>query len=387
MTVSTSNVASVLHMAETRRDEIPSLTGLRGVAAWLVVIAHTSSFFVAMQPRWLDYTWGFGSNLAMTTFFVLSGFVIHYNYGAAITAKGGPAIRSFLVARFARLYPLYVLTLLIAIALSPSIVREDAFWQWSWRYLTMSQDWTPTLLDGKPLWALYIGAAWSISAEVGIYLFYLLVAMPLDWLRNVRSTLTSIGILAIACTIIVAGYACGFWFGSLPLAGWWFYLSPVARAPEFLLGALIAQIYLVDPNLPNTRWLGIAGASWVIAAFAASYVDPGFQPSFAFAPGVAAVMFFLARHRDGAASSLATPIMRVLGDASYSIYMLHGIVLSYVIRQSPYLPTGLRIAMAWALIILLSIAVYHYFEAPARRWIRMIARASKPGNKQHGKVP
>jgi exopolysaccharide production protein ExoZ len=171
------------------------------------------------------------------------------------------------------------------------------------------------------------------------------------------------------------------------LPGWWFYSSPVARAPEFLLGALIAQLYFVDPNLPNTRWLGIAGASWVIAAFAASYVDPGFQPSFAFAPGVAAVMLFLALHRGRAATLLATPVMRVLGDASYSIYMLHSIVLSYVIRQSPYLPAGLRIALAWGLIILLSVAVYHYFEAPARRWIRMTARPNKPDNRQRGKIP
>src|SRR5579864_2840658 len=206
VTATPGNAAGVLPMAQTRRDEIPSLTGLRGVAAWLVVIAHTSSYFVAVQPGWLDYTWRVGANLGMTTFFVLSGFVIHYNFGAAIMAKGGPAIRSFLIARFARLYPLYVLTLLIVIAQSPSIVRQDAFWQWCWRYLTMSQAWTPTLLDGSPLESLYVGVAWSISAEVGIYLFYLIVAVPLDWLRNVRSILYSIGLLAIAGTIVIAGY-------------------------------------------------------------------------------------------------------------------------------------------------------------------------------------
>jgi len=376
VTATPSNVASVLPKAEARRDEIPSLTGLRGVAAWLVVIAHTSSFFVAMQPGWLDYTWRVGANLGMTTFFVLSGFVIHYNYGAAIRVKGAPAISSFLIARFARLYPLYVLTLLITIALSPSIVRQGVFWQWCWRYLTMSQTWTPTLLDGKTLEALYVGVAWSISTEVGIYLFYLFVAVPLDGLRTTRSTLFSIGLLAIAGTIIIGGYASGLWFGGLALPGWWFYSSPIARAPEFLLGALIAQLYLVDPDLPSTRLLGIAGLSWIVAAFAASWVYPNFQHSFGFAPGIAAVMFFLARHRGGVALLLATPVMRVLGDASYSIYMLHGIVLSYVMWHSPYLPTPLRIALAWGLIILLSAAIYRYFEAPARRWIR--ALASRP---------
>jgi peptidoglycan/LPS O-acetylase OafA/YrhL len=148
------------------RPEIPSLTGMRFVAAFLVVLAHTDHFFAAMQPAWLDYAWRVGANVGMTTFFVLSGFVIHYNYSAAIVAKGAPAIRSFLVARFARLYPLYLLTLLIAIALFPSMIHDDVFrQQWMWRYLTMTQDWTPTLAGQLPL-TLYIGSAWSISAEV-----------------------------------------------------------------------------------------------------------------------------------------------------------------------------------------------------------------------------
>jgi peptidoglycan/LPS O-acetylase OafA/YrhL len=92
----------------TARPDIPSLTGIRFIAAFLVVIAHTSSYFVAAQPAWLDFTWRTCANLGLTTFFVLSGFVIHYNYGAAIAGKGAPAIRAFLVARFARLYPLYL---------------------------------------------------------------------------------------------------------------------------------------------------------------------------------------------------------------------------------------------------------------------------------------
>jgi peptidoglycan/LPS O-acetylase OafA/YrhL len=115
--------ASTMAYDAVARPEIPSLTGMRFIAAFLVVLAHTNHYFAAMQPAWLDYAWRFGANLGMTTFFVLSGFVIHYNYGSSIVAKGAPAIRSFLVARFARLYPLYLLTLLIGIALSPSIIH------------------------------------------------------------------------------------------------------------------------------------------------------------------------------------------------------------------------------------------------------------------------
>ena len=341
-----------------RRDDLPSLTGLRGIAAWLVVIAHTDFFFAAAQPTWLEYAWRVGANLGMTTFFVLSGFVIHYNYGANIAAKGAPAIRSFLIARFARLYPLYLLVLLISIALSPSIIGESAFRTWSWRYLTMTQDWTPTLLDGKLLTALYVIGAWSISAEVGLYIFSLAIAVPLDGLRTVRSTFCIIAGLTIVGTIFIGGYASGFWLAELPQRDWWLSRSPFCRGPEFLLGALIAQLYSISPDLRNARWTVLVGGCWIVASFAACYVFPNFQASFGFAPGVAAVMFYFAYCRSRAAVLIENPFMLVLGEASYSIYMLHGFALWYVMKQSPYLPSALRIAIAWSLLLVLAVIVY-----------------------------
>ena len=43
----------------------------------------------------------------MPLFFVLSGFVIHYNYAESIQTGGASALLNFFSARFARLYPLY----------------------------------------------------------------------------------------------------------------------------------------------------------------------------------------------------------------------------------------------------------------------------------------
>jgi peptidoglycan/LPS O-acetylase OafA/YrhL len=371
------------------RPEIPSLTGMRFVAAFLVVLAHTDHYFAAMQPAWLDYAWRVGANLGMSTFFVLSGFVIHYNYGSAIVAKGAPAIRSFLVARFARLYPLYLLVLLITIALVPSIIHEDAFrQQWLWRYLTMTQDWTPTLVDGQLLATLYIGGAWSISAEVGLYTFYLLAAASLAGLQSVRAALGAIAVLTAAGVIFFGGYAAGYWLSGLESQNWWLSLSPLARVPEFLLGALTAQLYVVSPDLRSNvekrqgKWLGIAGAVWMVGSFLACYIYINFQASFGFAPGIAAMIFFFARYRGQVAAWIETPIVVALGDASYSIYMLHGFVLFYVMKQSPYVSPILRIAMAWGLTAFLSLGVYRYVEAPARRLIRRLAA---PGRRMLGR--
>ena len=91
----------------SRRPDVPALTGLRFLAAFSVLLAHGLAAIVANDapPQgavyWLMQASGFG----MTLFFVLSGFVIHYNY-ARLVSDGGPrGIAAFLWARFARLNP------------------------------------------------------------------------------------------------------------------------------------------------------------------------------------------------------------------------------------------------------------------------------------------
>ena len=83
----------------------------------------------------------------MTLFFVLSGFVIHYNYNATIVRPGG--LRLFFVARFARLYPLFILMFLFDFAYTGLTARSacgqigapDEHWLALPFYLTFTQSW------------------------------------------------------------------------------------------------------------------------------------------------------------------------------------------------------------------------------------------------------
>jgi hypothetical protein len=105
---------------ELLRQDLPALTGLRFVAAFSVLIGHGFAWILADHETpgglvfWVSQISGFG----MTLFFVLSGFVIHYNYGKLVTTKGARGVAAFLWARFARLYPLFLLMMLVYVALS-----------------------------------------------------------------------------------------------------------------------------------------------------------------------------------------------------------------------------------------------------------------------------
>jgi peptidoglycan/LPS O-acetylase OafA/YrhL len=96
-----------------RKQLIPALTGLRYPAAFGIMYGHAVGWLNG-APADLAKTYHLAS-FSMTLFFVLSGFVIHYNYSDVIQQRGG--IQKFFVARFARLYPLYLLVFMVELAL------------------------------------------------------------------------------------------------------------------------------------------------------------------------------------------------------------------------------------------------------------------------------
>src|ERR1700722_10812729 len=89
-----------------KQDQIPSLTGLRFIAAMLVVISHATIMMVKYsEPPILVTVLEQLAYEGMRLFFVLSGFVIYLNYSQSVSSRAG--LWNFFVARFARLYPLY----------------------------------------------------------------------------------------------------------------------------------------------------------------------------------------------------------------------------------------------------------------------------------------
>src|SRR6202167_1550122 len=115
------------HSHHPDRPDIPALTSLRFYAAFFVLIAHGCAALLADHETpygaiyWVRQASGFG----MTLFFVLSGFVIHYNYANLVTRAGVKGIGSYLWARFSRLYPLFLLMMLIFVFVSS---RHIDYW-------------------------------------------------------------------------------------------------------------------------------------------------------------------------------------------------------------------------------------------------------------------
>jgi peptidoglycan/LPS O-acetylase OafA/YrhL len=171
---------------------------------------------------------------------------------------------------------------------------------------------------------------------------------------------------------------------------WIFYYTPYARISEFLLGALTAHLFMQGPRQDASIWAGPSALiALVFSIWLQIHLPPGpFAWSFGIAPFIALAIYLCARFpRNVVARALSCRPVAVLGGASYSIYLLHPIVLAaFRMSESELANATLvhslaRASLTLFLILGLSLGSYRYFETPARQFIRALRpRAARPNH-------
>lgn len=402
------------------RAPIPSLTGLRFFAAAFVMVSHAMPKVMALPagdpPFWYSFV-SESAYIGMTLFFVLSGFVIHYNYDHSIRSRGMAGVYDFFVARIARLYPLYFFCVAFDLLLtycygqsSPTTLNVLPY------YATMTQSWFYRIVGEHNLifqFGIMPQVAWSVSTEFFFYACYPAICLALLALPTLRQKMAAAIILvAVVLTAIGIGSnhlarinAIGVtWFGPLAdfhdhlwdsFVNWLVYFSPYSRITEFLLGCLTASIFVQMRERRVTRfehWVGMAAMLGALAA--AIFLQTAWikiaggrfgdtvwalKACFGFAPFVAIFVFCCARYRNAIVRFLESPRIVLAGEASYSLYLLHLMVI-YAFRWESATITSfvvgignfLRLILTLLSAIGLSLTTWSIVELPFRRTIRAL---------------
>jgi peptidoglycan/LPS O-acetylase OafA/YrhL len=397
--------------------ELRALHGLRFLAAFCILFSHACTWLANFKDTGTIFNYGeFFAVYGMPLFFVLSGFVIHYNYSRLFsTMRPRWAIFEFLGARFARLYPLFICFFLVGLAV-------DGVLQWYYEhklnlllvmthYLTLTQSWVYiTLFGDRLLLDGPFGLSWSLSTEFFFYVTYIVLVLHITRMRSIAGLLITAGAMSVlvltsvlyaaahrgAINAFATQYMHQIDGGGHSVYRWFFYYSPYTRVFEFILGCLAAQSYALfsarPVSLGEARWGRIIlNVSLVfLVAFSlvhvfrpfgsgvAQYVD-AVTLNFGLAVGIAALIFCVSRYRTSTvALMLSTPLMVLLGDLSFSIYAVHTYTLriferpSMDFRYGVELETAFRIVLAIALTLILSTATFRLIEVPARAWVRKI---------------
>jgi len=349
------------------RQALPALTGIRFFAAFYVVLFHSLPWVVKHYdvPKPVQ-TFFLNGYLAVALFFLLSGFILAYTYEGQIS--GGLRRLNFWQARFARIYPVYFLSLILAFYFQRALPLTSRF-----AVLAMVQAWNPSRPGLAGAWNY---PAWSLSVEA---FFYLIFPFLLPWMSKLSSRFLAIllGVFLTACVFLhtpIQG------LGNLDRSSDWALVPlPIIRLPEFLAGMILGICLLrKDPQLNgSTRPVRVAlavGTSLVLLS-----VPIGSWVSLVVLP-FAVLVYELAARPSWLARFLSTKMMLLLGGASYSVYLLQYPVRSWVRLASSQLPSPLvsfAAPLTPLILILFCVLVYLFFEEPSRRALRRrFSRAS-----------
>jgi peptidoglycan/LPS O-acetylase OafA/YrhL len=347
---------------------------------------------------------------------------------------GLKGLGAFLWARFARLYPLFIVMLAVNIVLSGRFQRflageSDGFAGLLSAlpyFLLFTQSWFYMLIDGTPLVSAIGGGSpltWSISTEWFFYLAYPAIALLLLPKRKPLTIALIVVVwcglwIALASSLYEASGAMTDWASARwPLLGtpeqnqqdsfarWLLYMSPYVRIGEFVLGCLVAELYL--QLSPRSAFAGERTIGFVLLVLALLSVpaityltyDPAawtvffrrLNMNFALAPTAAIIIFAVARWSSPISRLLASRAFVALGEASYSIYLIHFVVFMGIVRTNlPLLSAPApnlmievaRFSAILAAIFAVSMISYTVIEVPARRWLRGLWGQSRTGGRR-----
>lgn len=358
--------------------EIRALTGVRGVAAAVIVVYHFGDVQLSTGGTANYFRIPFGY-LLVDMFFMLSGYVMALTYQTKFDHLTGKSFAQFMLKRVARLYPAYFVIGLfylakIAAGLSGETLGMYTAWDAAGNLL---------MLTG---WGLYIfpviGVAWAASAEMGSYLL-LPVLMP-TMLRK-GAAVAWLAVLAAFIAIYavsVSGRGSG---GSLDVVNG-NSLYPMLRAVAgFTLGLAIFRFAGVLDRLSQTMQDGLL-VVLLLAILAVGLVSHSDLPLYVlFIPLVAVLS------RDGRLAQLLFGNAAVyrLGIISYSIYLIHSLFVSFAVRtwrhfgqlEWVYVTAAL---VCFAVIVALSELSYRLVEMPGRKAVLGLFGAKQPQPRSAG---
>lgn len=342
-----------------RLPALRALTSLRFFAAMHVVIYHLSADHtyttVPLLGRFVmsGYT-------GVSLFFVLSGFILAYNYREVRDR------REFWISRFARIYPVYVIALLlgVAYAFAPASPNADHVPLRLATCLTMLQTWYPPFADS------FNGPGWTLSVEA---FFYALFPFLVVWLKRFGAVS-----LVVFCTLYVAAQGIPLVMHSTASATA-YYLTwgtlPLLHLPMFMIGVYLGIRYLkplanLEPTVRRSPWpllFGVAGSLLLLCA----------GPTELYAPlrkglllmSYAALIYGLASVRSGL---LTNHWMVLAGEVSFSIYILQMPVIRTVLGVTRRLGWGFYPSGGIVVVVLITLSwlAYRFVELPARVAIR-----------------
>lgn len=363
-------VTATAAVATTRKPPLPALTGIRTLLALSIVLFHFTPSHLGPLYPFVDNGYVF-----VGVFFLISGYILTYNYAdrAATLNK-----RNFWVARVARLYPIYLLALLVSVKMLEDewTVRSHAeFWKGIILTPFLLQGWSPNLAT------FWNTVAWTLSCEVMLYIaFPWLIRIP--WPKKAGRLIAlllaiwAIGLIPHSLYLLlnpdhltgpVTRYSSTYLIRFLKY-------TPLPYTCTFLVGVLLGKLQHALSITDRQRFLlasASVGALLVVFYGLVEHLPYLLMHGGLLTPLFAALVIGLSGANPVSAAFACRPLL-IVGESSYCLYLLHFNVL--ILIRKYHLAQHLHLAaldpwFSYAFVVLFSLAAFRFVENPARRII------------------
>ena len=364
MTASVATETNLAFVRSTPRTshKLAHLQALRGIAATLVVLAHTGMTLAErnLVPKELAARLGNSGYFGVATFFIISGFIILKTSKSAFGDRAGAV--DFVLKRLIRIFPIYWIATVLFALLSPhrgSYTASD---------LVASLLLIPHVVTGAADMHPLVGQGWTLQYEM---LFYAVFAVGLFLTRRAGT----IAIMGMLVALAAFGATMMPWSDlSEPMTRLAYWSRPIILL--FVVGMSLGVLSERKPHgfvapAPFATILGVL-AVWLVYSLSGPLsVDDQLRfPAVLVVWGLCAVCVFVSvfgRSGEGLFESAA----EAFGDASYSVYLFHTFVLSALLRLhvqeiSPVLFVVATLVGA----NVLGLLIYRYVERPMLKTLR-----------------
>jgi len=360
--------------AEQRPSDLPQLTSLRFFAALGVLCSHLIFLREVDNPIKSIAIIFFGEgHSGVTFFFVLSGFIMTHAYQHSLSQKT-LSTKTYLLLRLSRIWPLHVLTALPFVLYFFYKYGSDISSVIAVNILLL-QSWVPLVKYYISLNAV----SWSLSVELFFYVaFLLLVRFSFKSLQKIA--LIWFAVIA-ACAAIMIFYGESHWSsanGEIKITHWIFYINPVFRLLDFMIGMLVYKVAFVKKDKTRNSTLSeISSVSLLIlgAYIYSTLVFPEIlRAQLLYLPIMAFIIYAFSNGTGVLSRLLKGKTLVLLGEASFSLYLIHNPIISLAnavfLKSSFQVPVIIYSLILTIACIIASVITYRFIEKPIHNYLK-----------------
>ena len=325
--VSQQNLLRPFRRVTASTSFIPQVDGIRCLAILAVIVVHLRNyvaiktpvvFETSLQSDWAAIVSSYG-NFGVSIFFALSGFILALPFAYRSFSAKPFRLRNYFLRRLTRLEPPYLILMLLLFLLLVVVNHESVKNLLPHLLASLAYLHSAIYATNSPINLV----TWSLEVEVQFYLIMPLLAM----VYTIRAA--NIRRLVLVLVVVTFLILQTLWFAREPRLA----LSILNYIQFFIIGMILADIYLVDWKLPThcgALWDLLGICSWVALIFAM----PHDNLRHCLSPFLVLLIFASIFRGSLTSRIFSNPWITTVGGMCYTIYLVHLHVISLVGRYS-----------------------------------------------------